>query len=154
DDLVFADDLFDDQSDLATGDVADHHAVVAVYGLDGVDAELRVEANDFSDDVANLGQQFAADLLDIFLLQAANLLDESERQGEDILPATDEQRLRDDQRQRDLEGEARPLPGDGVDVNLAVQGSEVGADDVEPDAASGEFGLAGSSREAGVEEKL
>src|SRR6266480_481381 len=72
DDFVFAEDLFDYEPDLAIAGVGDDHEEVVIDGLERREAEICVEANDFGDDVANLGNELAADVFDFVGANAAN----------------------------------------------------------------------------------
>ncbi len=99
DDFVFAKDLLDNDAHLAISGVGNNHAEVAIDGLKRRKAEIGIQANDFGDDVAHLGEKFSADVFDFIGAQAADFLDDGERQGEMVRTATHEERGRDDQGQ-------------------------------------------------------
>ena len=63
-DFVFAENFFDDQANLAIVGVGDDHPEVAVDGLERRQAKIRIEANDFGDHVADLGQELATNVFD------------------------------------------------------------------------------------------
>ena len=65
-----------DNADLTIANIGDHHAEVSVDSLERRQAEVGVQANDFGDDVANLGEQFAADIFDFVGAEAANFFDD------------------------------------------------------------------------------
>src|ERR1700746_1395341 len=69
-----------------------------------------------------------------------------------IRATADEKRGRDDQGQRNLQDELRSLAGDALHFDFAIERVQVGPYDVEPSAASREFGLHGSSRKAGMKQ--
>src|SRR6516162_5166002 len=75
DDFVLAEDLFHYQSDLSASSVRDHHAEIPVDRFKGRQPEIGVDANDLCDDVADLGQQLSADVLNFVGPQPANFLD-------------------------------------------------------------------------------
>src|ERR1700728_3616420 len=120
DDFVFAEDLFDDQADLAIARVGYNHAEVAVEGFQRRQAEIAVETNDFGDDVANFGKEFAADVFEFVGANAADFLDDRERQDEADAAAADKQRGRNNQRQGHLEGEFCALAARAFDFDVAV----------------------------------
>ena len=80
---------FHDNADLASGNVADDHAVVSVHWLYALESELRIEPNHLSDDIADFGQQLAPDFFDVGLFQAADLFDKRQRHGEHVFAAVD-----------------------------------------------------------------
>src|SRR5256885_744554 len=102
DNFVFADDFFDDESDLAISCIGDNHAKVAVNRLEGRQAKIGVEANDFSDDVAHLGEQLAANVFDFIGAKTANFFDDREWQGEIGATAAHKQRRGNNQGQGNL----------------------------------------------------
>ncbi len=71
-----------------------------------------------------------------------------------MLADAHEQRLRDDQRERHLEGEAGADSLPRFDLDLAVQRVEIGANHVETDSASGQLRLSRSGREAREEHEV
>src|SRR5208337_1754587 len=95
-DFVFAEDFFDDEANLTIPGIGDDHAEIAVDGLERRQAEIGIKADDFSDDVANLGEEFAANIFNFIGAQAANFLHDGERKGEMIRAATYEESGRDD----------------------------------------------------------
>src|SRR3989440_4211594 len=80
-DFVFAEDFFDDQADLAIVHVGDDHAEIAVDRLKRGQTEMGIEANDFGDNVADLGEQLSADVFDFVRANAADFLDNGQRQS-------------------------------------------------------------------------
>src|SRR4029077_19373108 len=154
DDFVLAEDFLDHQADLAAAGVGHDHAEVAVDGFERRQAEIGVQADNFGDHVANLGEQLAAHFFDFVGADAANFLDHGERQSKASAAAAHEQRRGNDQGQRDFQGELGPVAARALDVDFAVQCIEIGAHDVQADAAAGELGLCGSGGEAGMEQHL
>src|ERR1700722_13743262 len=69
DDFVFAEDFFDDYADFSVAGVGDDHVKVAVDGFERRQTEIGVQANDFGDDIANLGEQLTADVFDFVSAQ-------------------------------------------------------------------------------------
>ena len=67
-----------------------------MIGSSGWKPEIGIEANDFGDDVANLGEKFAADIFDFIGAQATNFFHDRERQGKVIGAAAHEESGRDD----------------------------------------------------------
>jgi hypothetical protein len=61
--------------------VGHNHTEKPVDRLEWRQAEIRIEANDFGDDVAHLGQHFAANILDFVRAQPPDLLDHCQRQS-------------------------------------------------------------------------
>ena len=151
DDFVFAEDFFHDQTDLAIAGVGHHHVEVTVDGFQRRQPEIAVEAHDFGDHVANLGEQLAADVFDFVGAQAANFFDHRQRQSEAGRSAAHEERGRDDQRQRNFQREGRARARRALNIDFAVQRVEIGAHDVEADAAAGKFGLYRSRRKSRME---
>src|SRR6185369_13987791 len=70
------------------------------------------------------------------------------------LAAANEQSLRNDERQWNLESESGSYAEGRFDLNFAVQLVQVRSYHVEPDSASGKFRLARSGREARMEEEF
>jgi len=68
------------------------------------EAKISVEANDFGDDVANLGDELAADVFDFVGTNAANFFDDAEVEAHNWNTAPDED-AGEIQRQRDFEGD-------------------------------------------------
>src|SRR5205807_4413911 len=153
-DFIFADHLFDYDANLPPGHVHDHHAEEPIDRLDRFKPQDSVEPHDFGDNVANFCKLFAADLFDLVGLQAANLLHESQRHCEHVFATADEERLRDDEGQRHFQSKARAPALFGVHLDLAIQLHHVRTHYVEAHTASGQFALAGSSREAGMEKEV
>src|SRR6266478_7181890 len=79
DNFVLADDFLDNQADLAIADVGHDHAKVAVDWFERWQAEIRVQADNFGDHVANLSEQLAAHVFDFVGAEAADFLDHGER---------------------------------------------------------------------------
>src|SRR5437763_807694 len=153
-DFIFADHLFDYDANLPASHVHDHHAEEPIDRLDRFKPQDSVEPHDFGDNVANFCKLFAADLFDLVGLQAANLLHESQRHCEHVFATADEERLRDDEGQRHFQSKARAPALFGVHLDLAIQLHHVRTHYVEAHTASGQFALAGSSREAGMEKEV
>ena len=109
-------------------------------GSSGGSASCKIEPHDFRDHVAHAREQLSADVFDFLGAQAANFLDHGERKREDGCAATDEERLRNDQRQRHLHGEAGAAARFGANFDFAVQRVNIGAHDVEANAPAGQFG--------------
>src|SRR5271154_2562887 len=63
-DFVFAENFFDDDTHLFSGNFHDDHVEIAVERLERRKGELHVEAHDFSDDVAHAGEELSADVFD------------------------------------------------------------------------------------------
>src|SRR5713226_5585946 len=120
DDFIFADDFLDDQADLAIAGVGHDHAEVAVDGLERRQAEIGVQADDFGDHVANLGEQLAAHVLDFVGTEAADFLDHGERKREAGAAAAHEQRGGDDQGQWNFQRELGSPAARALDVDFAV----------------------------------
>src|SRR5262249_15473575 len=152
-DFVFAEDFFDDDADLFASDACDDHVEVAVERLKRGKVKLHVKANDFRDHVTHAREEFAADVFDVFGTQATDFLDDREGKCEDGRAAAHEERLRNDQRERNFYGEAAAASGLGADFDFAVERVDVGTDNVKTDAAAGEFRRGGGSGEAWAEEK-
>ena len=66
---------------MVTG-VGYNHAEESIHRLEWRQAKIGIQANDFRYDVANLGQQFAAYVLDFVGAQAADFFDDGQRQRE------------------------------------------------------------------------
>ena len=122
------------------GHLRDDHVEVTVQRLKRRQSELQVQADHFGDHVANAREQLSANIFDFFRPQAANFFDERERQRKCRRPATHEERLRDNQRQRHLYGETRAVPQFRSNFNFAIQRVQVGAHHVESYAAARQFG--------------
>src|SRR6266404_2415015 len=75
-DFIFADDFLDHEPDLAIAGVRHDHAEVAVDRFERRQTEVRVQANNFGDDIANLCQQLAADVFDLVGAEAPDFLDD------------------------------------------------------------------------------
>ena len=151
DDFVLAQNFFDDEANLAVVDVRDNHAEVTVDGFERRQAKVRIEAHNFGDDVADLGEQFSADLFDFVGANAANFFDDSQWQRKIRSSAADEESWRDDERQGNFQGELRALARSAVNLDFAVQGVQVGTNDVEPNSAAGKFGFGRGRRESRME---
>ncbi len=113
-----------------------------------------VEAHQFDDFVAQVGEQLAADLLDLRGSQAADFLHASQRHSKHPCAVAQEERLGDHQGEGNFQREAAAGSLFGVNRDLAIQGSQIGADDIESHAPSGEFGTAGGCGEAWLEQEL
>ena len=104
-------------------------------GSSGGRASCTIQPHDLSDHVAHAREQFSADVFDFFGREAANFFDDGQGQSEDRRAAADEQRLRDDERERNFHGEAGAAARLGTNFNFAVQRVNVCAHDVQADAA-------------------
>src|SRR5262249_49601811 len=98
DDFVLAENIFDDEPNLAATGVGHDHTEVAVNGFERRKAEIAVEANDFGDDVAHLGDELAADVFDLVGTDATNFFDDAQRKRVAGAAAANEQSGRDDER--------------------------------------------------------
>src|SRR6266446_951941 len=154
DDFVLAEDFLDNQADLAIAGVGHNHAEIAVDGFERRQAEIGVQTDNFGDHVANLSQQLAAHVFDLVGAEPANFLDHGERKREAGAAAAHEQRGGDDQGQWNFQRELGSLAARALDVDFAVQHIEIGAHNVQADAAAGELGLCGRGGKAGVKEHL
>src|SRR5271170_4379989 len=96
DDFVLAEDFFDDDAHLFSGNFYDDHVEITVQRFERRESELDVEADDLGNDVADAGEKFSADVFDFIGLEAANFFDYRKRQSEYGCAATHEERLRDD----------------------------------------------------------
>ena len=106
DDFILAQNFFHHHAHLASAHVDQHQAQISVDRLQARQLQGLVEAHHLGDHVAHLGNQLAANLFDLAGTDAADLLHKAQREGEGLLPALHKQRLRDDERERNLEGEA------------------------------------------------
>src|SRR5581483_2838864 len=150
-DFVFPQHFLDDEADLPIAGIGDNHAEVAVDGLERRKAEVGVETDDLGDDVADLGEELAADVLNFVGADTANFFHHGERESKAGAAAADKERGRNDERERNLEGKAGALAAGALDIDFAVERGEIGANNVEADAAAGEFGFDGRGREARME---
>src|SRR3984885_2581019 len=154
DNFIFAENFFNDDAHLFSGDFHDDHVEIAVQRFEWRQRKLDVEADDLSNYIAYAREELSADVFDFAGLEAANFFDDGQRQSEDGCAAAHEERLRDDQGERHFYGEGRAVAGFGADLNFAVEGVHVGADHVEADAAAGQFRHGGGGGEAGAEKKF
>ena len=143
-DLVFADYFFHDDADLAAANIDDHQPVISIHRLHVLQTKLEIEADDFRHHIAHAGEQLAAHFFQVRVLQAADFFHEGQRESKHIFAAAHEQRLRNDEGERNLEREARTYTFLGFDLDLAIELVEVGADYVESHAAASQLGLARS----------
>ena len=97
-DFVFAENFFDDDANLTIVSVGDDHAEVAVDRFERRKAEIRVEANDFSDHIANFCEQLSANIFNLVGTKPANLFYNREWQREIRGAATHEESGRDNER--------------------------------------------------------
>src|SRR5262249_8144131 len=141
DDFILAENFFDDEADLAVAGVGDDHAEVTVDGLKRRKTEIGVKAHNFGDDVTDFGQKFAADVFDFVGANAADFLDDTKRQRVAGSSATNEERGRDDQGQRNFQSELGAFAALAVDFDFAIELIEVGPNDIEANTTAGEFGL-------------
>src|SRR5208282_2677717 len=153
-DFVLAQHLFHDDANLAIRHAHEHQAEIAVHGFERRQLQLAVQAHDFGDQVAHARVQLSSHFFDFFRLDAPDFLDGGERESEHGGGAAHEQRLGDDQRQRDLQHEEGAGAALRAHFDLAVQRGDVGAHHVEAHAATREFGLAVGRREARVEQDI
>src|SRR5260370_2748170 len=84
--------------------------------------------------------------------ETANFFDDGEGKREAGAAAAHEEGGRDDEGQGHFQGELGALAACALDIDFAVEHIEIGADDVEADAAAGELGFCRSGGEAGMEE--
>src|SRR5258708_13742970 len=154
DDFVFADHILNDYSHQASGDIHDHQPVVVVGGLNGIEPKHGIETHDLCDYIAHLGKQLATDFFNVGLAQAAYLFHERQRQREHMIATTDEQGLRNNQRERDFQSEPAAVSFFRFNFNFAVELRQVGTDHVEPNSAAGQLGFARRSGAAGMENKI
>src|SRR5947207_1040879 len=153
-DFVLAEDFFDDQADLAIVHISDDHAEIAVDGLKRRQTEMGVETNDFGDDVADFGEQLSADVFDFVGANAADFLDNGQRQSKVGGSAAHEKRWGDDQCQRNFQYKLCALAGRAVNFDFAIERIQIGADYVESDSTAGEFRFRRGGGEAGMENHL
>src|SRR6266403_1455406 len=153
-DFVFANHFFHNEADLPVACVCHHHAEIAVDWLKRRQSQIRVQANDFRYDVADLGQQLPANVLDLIGPQAANFLDDRQGQRKVCCTATHEERRRNDQREGHLERELCAQAVRALDINFAVERVQVGAHHIQPDAPARQFRPDRRGREARVEQHL
>src|SRR5271155_878984 len=153
-DFVLTENFFDYHAHLFTRDFDDDHVEIAVEGFERRQRQLDVEADDFGAHVAPAGKKLSADIFDFAGLEAANFFDDSQRQSKDGCAAAHEERLRDDQGERNFYGEGGTVTGFRADFDFTVQGVHVGADYVEADAAAGKLRHGSGSGEAGAEKKF
>src|ERR1700734_3670597 len=128
DNFIFAENFFNDDAHLFSGDFHDDHVEIAVQRFEWRQRKLDVEADDLSNYIAYAREELSADVFDFAGLEAANFFDDGQRQSEDGCAAAHEERLRDDQGERHFYGEGRAVAGFGADFNFAVEGVHVGAD--------------------------
>ena len=140
DDFVLAENFFDDDADVASRDFHNDHVEIAVQRLERRQGKLQIEAHDFGDHAAHAREQLSANIFDFLGLQAANFLDHRQRERKHGRAAANEQRLRNDQRERHLYREARAAASFRANFDFAVQRVDIGAHNVEADAAAGKFG--------------
>src|SRR5438105_15587942 len=150
--FVFAENFLDHQADLMISGVSHDHAEESVDRLERRQAQIGVYTDDFGDDVADFGQQFAANVLNFVRAQAADFLDDGERHGEICRAAAHKQRRRNNKSQGNFEREFCALAGDALDLDFSVQGIQVGPHDVKTYAAARELRFDRSSGESGMEE--
>src|SRR5260370_35936762 len=86
--------------------------------------------------------------------ETANFFDDGEGKREAGAAAAHEEGGRDDEGQGHFQGELGALAACALDIDFAVEHIEIGADDVEADAAAGDVGVCRSGGEAGKEEQL
>src|SRR5262249_6306484 len=120
-DFVLAHYVFHHQAHLAPGNIDDHHAEIPVDRLDWLQAKHTVQSDDFSNSVADLGEQLTPDVFDIRRLQPPNLFYERQRQSKHGVTATHEQRLRDDERKRNFQGETRAVALLRLDFDFTIE---------------------------------
>src|SRR3984893_6262308 len=120
DDFIFAENFLDDQADLSIAGIGDNHAEVAVNGFERRQTEVRVQADNFGDHVADLGEQLAADVFDFVGAEAADFLNYGEGQREAGGAAAHKESGGDDQCQRNFQGELGALAARALDVDFAV----------------------------------
>ena len=153
-DFVFAENFFDDQADLTIVGVGHDHPEVAIDRFERREAKIRIEADDFRHDVANFCQELATDVFNFVCTYAANFFDDCKRNCKMRLSAANEKRRGDDQRERNFQNEFGSCARGALNFDFAVEGVQIGADDVETHATAGEFCFDGGSRKAGVEQHV
>ena len=87
-------------------------------------------------------------------LQSRDPLDRRDRQREELVVDAHDQRLRDRERERQADREARAAPGMRLDEEPTAQLLDLGRDDVHADAAAGLLRQALGRAEPGLEDEL
>ena len=92
--------------------------------------------------------------LDLGARQARDALDRRHRQRVELVVHADDQRLRDRERERQPDREARAAPGRGLDEQPAAELLDLGGDHVHADAAAGLLREPVGRAEARLEDQL
>ena len=104
--------------------------MIVVDWLHGLQLHQHIEPGNFGRQIADLGKQLAVDFFQFAGFHAADLLDESEWEGKCRGAAADEKGLGNDQRQGHFQGEARAQQPLRFNLNIGIQGIQVGTHNV------------------------
>ena len=87
--------------------------------------------------IAQFDDLLLADIVDMIERDAGGFFDRGQRNGKFLIAAFDKQRSINDERQRQLDGKARPFAQFGFDFNRAAEFGDVCFDNIHADAAPG-----------------
>src|SRR5712664_3520300 len=143
-DFVLAENVFHDEANLPVSSICDHHPEVTIDRFERRQPQIGIQTHDLCDHVAYLGQKFSADVFDFIGAQAADFLDDRQRQREIRRAAAHKQSRRDNQGERHLEGKLRALAARALDIDFAVQRVQVCPHHIKSDSTSSQFRFHGS----------
>ena len=139
DDFILAEDFLDNDAHMLAGNLGDHHVEVAVQWFGRWQGQLQVETHNLGDHVAYTCEQLSTYIFYVRWAQASNFFYDGEGQRKHRSAATDEQRLRDNQRERHLHRERSATAQFGANFDLSVQCVNVGAHDIQSHSSSRKF---------------
>src|SRR6185437_15996843 len=146
--------VFHNQPHLPPRGIHHHHSVIPIQRLNRFQSQGYVHTKHFSGNIADRHHHLAVNFFNLIYPNPPDFLNVSKWNGKHGLTTADEQRLRDNQCERDLQSETSATAQFRVNFNFTVQRHQVGANHIESHAASGQFGLAWRSGEAGLEQQI
>ena len=150
--LVAADDLVDDQADARVGRRDDDDLLMRV-GLAGF-VEQFAQAQERHQLAANVEEAAPLRAGGVGLGKFDAFLDRGQRNGVARVGDADQQAFDDRQRQRQAQGDLRPLAGLGGEVDRTAHALDRALDDVQADAAARQRRDLLGGREPGLEDQL
>ena len=127
---------------------------VPVGRLEGLHAEEILDPDEGEELAAQVHDLLPGDLLDVAERETGCLLDGRQGDGELAAAATNDERLGDGERERELDAELGPHAQLGLDFDPSVDLGDIGVHDVHADATAGELAHLTARREARQEDEV